>query len=834
MLRVLSVLLLLCLVTSGWCATLVVDQANPRAADTAAGTAAAPLKTISGAVAKVKPGDTILVKPGIYRENFELPKTTAEAPITVAGTDPKNRPSVRGSDVVKGPWTKTPVKLNAPGPQAPAIYSCPFDPYTQMVFVDDEPLQQIGVWEYIGPKDQGTPGWEWIVKFEGKNEADMRPGTFYYDREGKKLHVWLADGSDPSKHRVEAAVRFIGVTLNDHCTARNLDVRHCQMYPKKGECALVGRGDGVVIDNCRVVHNDFAGVMIQGSNHTMRGCELAYNGNCGLTSSFMNGALMIDNTTHHNNTRHYAPGWLDGGMKIHEFKDAKFIRHHAYDEPGAGLWFDISCLNALVADSRFENCAVGLYYEISRWGVIVNNVARDCGMGLWSYSSDVLIANNVCDRCGEGIVVTGDIRGAEYSLGWPEPADMTMMGTRNNMICSNLIIDCPGAFLGVTPDSVHTGSHWSDYNAFVWTMPATEPAGNHVKFLSNWDTYYGKLPIWNMERHLDEHSVLADPTLYKLRGTRQTEVAQGINLLGDPMIAGRETGQYRLQPGSPLATVGLQVPSEIPAIYKPGIRPWIKTRVVDAPDPKTAIPYFEAWAQPHYRYQALPEPRMMFAPETLPHGIVGLREDWTKSGKYPVFVASELTDPPVREVHSAHYDNLVQDPSFSKQPQGDKTAPPWFTSEGGFHSYMWMGIVNLADYAPSALAYQQIGTVQPGTRYTFWGLMRTTSALPDVTTTGRMYLAVGPATPPEGAVLSRAQLTLVGTPGQAVAGPKVEVGWEPYQALYISGAAGEDQAIGQGLYVVLDGRIAGSGICGNGGNPNGQVFWDNLYAFSEQ
>ncbi len=46
-------------------------------------------------------------------------------------------------------------------------------------------------------------------------------------------------------------------------------------------------------------------------------------------------------------------------------------------------------------------------------------------MGLWSYWSDVLIANNVVHRCGEGIVVSSDIRGPS-----------TVSATRNGRTCA--------------------------------------------------------------------------------------------------------------------------------------------------------------------------------------------------------------------------------------------------------------------------------------------------------------------------------------------------------------------------------------------------------------
>lgn len=186
------------------------------------------------------------------------------------------------------------------------------------------------------------------------------------------------------------------------------------------------------------------------------------------------------------------------------------------------------------------------------------------------------------------------------------------------------------------------------------------------------------------------------------------------------------------------------------------------------------------------------------------------------------------------DVRAAHYDNLVADPQFAGQTQQGSIVPPWFRAEGGFHSFLWQGIANLADYAPSALGYQFIGVIAASTRYTLWGQMRTSSAIADVTTEGRMCLAAGPPTPPADRPLTRADLRTVGSPAQATATPRVDLGWRPYQAFFASGAQGQDDAVGQGLYVVLDGRIAGSGICPNGGNPNGQVAWDNLYAFSEQ
>ncbi|MFZ9937535.1 MAG: hypothetical protein ACO3JG_10840 [Luteolibacter sp.] len=48
--------------------TLVVDNRAPAAADTSDGGEDSPLKTIQAAADRAMPGDTILVKGGIYRE----------------------------------------------------------------------------------------------------------------------------------------------------------------------------------------------------------------------------------------------------------------------------------------------------------------------------------------------------------------------------------------------------------------------------------------------------------------------------------------------------------------------------------------------------------------------------------------------------------------------------------------------------------------------------------------------------------------------------------------------------------------------------------------------
>ena len=83
----------------------IVDQRSPAASDSNAGTSNAPLKTIGKAVSMVQPGDTVLIKAGVYREVVELKTSGTEGkPITLKAA-PGERVVVSGAEPITG-WHK--------------------------------------------------------------------------------------------------------------------------------------------------------------------------------------------------------------------------------------------------------------------------------------------------------------------------------------------------------------------------------------------------------------------------------------------------------------------------------------------------------------------------------------------------------------------------------------------------------------------------------------------------------------------------------------------------------------------------------------------------------
>ncbi|MBI3991212.1 MAG: right-handed parallel beta-helix repeat-containing protein [Candidatus Omnitrophica bacterium] len=821
------------LIATVFSSELYVDGENPKASDNNVGTEQSPFKTISIAASRVKPGDTVYVKKGTYREYVKLPAGREDAPITL--TSWKNDvPVIKGSDILKGPWNPVNASVKYKGTEPVAIFSCPLEAYTQMVFVDESPLKQIGFFEHMGPKDWHTP----LIKYDGTGVEDMRPGTFFYDKDRKILYVWLSDSSNPSQHTIEYALRLCGILISDYCYLKGFEVRHCQALPGKEHMGIGGTGKKLVVESCKATYNDFAGMLIQGEDCIIRNNEMAYNGNCGFISSVGKRMLMEGNTTHHNNTRKYAAGWCSGGMKIVQWKDSKVIRQHAYKEHGA-LWFDINCLDMLIADCLLEDSGTGIYFEISRWGIIVNNVVRNCGRGIWSYSSDVLIANNVTDGCPEGITISGELRGGVYSTGYPEPARNCLPATRNNLVVNNIIIDSTGSYIAANKDSVHCGSNYSDYNVFVWTMPKVHWGTNHIKFMAGWDDYYGRLQFWQNQRHYDGHSTIADPQLFRIfkEGLLwDGAISDEKYLVADPLFVSRENGDYRLMPDSPLMNKGREVPQLLNSVYYPGKRPWAKTLISDAPDPATAKVEYEIWGDKNYRYQPEPEPLMMFDSDKQKPALPGINSGWRKNGNYPEFAIAKDEEKQAgtgRQFTRVVNENLIQDPEFVRQDQNGTTKLPWVNSAGRFHPWDKIACANLTDYAKRGVGYQEVGTLKPNTKYTLTGDMLVKTFIKDVTTTGFLYFATGPV-PASGKALQPENFILLGSPIEVIANSEEKLSWRKQQTIYISGNTGEDENVGKTLYVVLDGKIAGGGVNYNNGAPNGQVAWDNLRLLCEE
>jgi len=762
-------------------------------------------------MAKVEFGDSVYVKSGVYREAvvWDRADRRRKTARTTLSAYPGHRPVIKGSEIVPRPWTQMTGK---------PIYTCSWDDYAQLVFFGQTPLKQIGLQGSPERAEKGA-GFRFKKQWDGKGVDDMRPGTFYYDKDKKQLHVWLPDGGDPGDYVVEAAVRSTGISTRGTWTVSGFDVRHVKDGCRE-HTAIGAQGIGVVVEACRITHNGLMGLIVVGADCVIRNCEIAYNGLCGLSCPNSVRMLVEGNECHHNSWRGDVV-CLHHSNKITRWNDCRFLRNHFHHEM-TGLWLDINVNNALVAENLFEDCQCGLYYEISRWGVLVNNVFRNCHRGLWSYSSDVLIAHNAFDQCSTGIVVTASPRHAWLSGTVRADRRDCAMAVRNNLVVNNIIVDSPGAYISVNEASAYGWGNYSDYNVFAWTLPAYHPSADHIKFASGWHRYYANLAFWRRERHYGEHSMIADPGVYQKvhEGFRyvyvgKQDVAEAVG------IVDRERGDYRLAADSPLLRRGIGIPSILDSICtraaddltRPGA--WAPTQLKGAPPGAKSL--MKVWDADHYRIQPLPATHRLVDLDAQGPADPGLNVNWQRTGQYPAFgVDGDMARASTIDC-MVYPENRLGDPSFDEKfvrsdaPAGQEPIGRWVV-RGALHTSHGIGCANLLrGHQSDNVAFQRVCTIAPDTEHILIGDMRVTSRHESFESVGEMYLAVGSSLKP------------VGVKASVRAKARQERHWNTYDVRYRST---QDDA-GQDLYVVVSARAVGPKDAKTSG-PVGFVRWDNF------
>jgi len=800
---------LLCCGTQALAAVYVVAQNHPQAGDDNPGDAARPFRTISAAMRVAAPGDTIEVGDGVYREEVVWPGQAWEDTMRriVLTAAEGAHPVISGADVAKGPWE--------PNGARPGVYTTRWDAeFVDMVFVDDRRLEQAGL-QGNPRRAAGTNGFQWQKQRRGEGVADMRPGSFYYDADSKRLNVWLADGGSPADHTVEVPVRDVGLQVAGTWTVRGLEVMRIMdgFWPR--EQAVAVTGNQCVVERCKITDNGFVGLIVSGQDCIVRGSEIARNGLDGFTSNY-GFRMLIEGNDFHDNAWRGDVKCLACGNKWVLWREARFLRNHFHDEATTSLWCDIGVSNALIAENLFERCGVGIYFEISRWGVIANNVIRDCGRGIWVYASDVLVAHNIVDRCGEGITVSGYPRTCEYMQSTKETSsEPALMAVRNVLVADNILIDCPGSYIGITENDPFGWGNWSDYNALVWTLPAYHRTGLHINFLSGWNALYGSLPIWRMERHCDTHSVVVDPGLAREVENESPYVGlAAADVLADAGLVDRQGGDYRLKPDSPLRGRGISIPAVLYSPYVPGkgdeilSRAWARTLLAAAP----GRPAVYGGDGGHYRLQPLPATRGLVDIDAAGPGTPGLNGEWLKTGAYPRFDPSAGPETADDLSYAVAPDNLVADPGFDLPfaPTEGADARSWVS--GGLHTFQGMACANLAPGQVTAVvARQKLGTVAADSRFLLYVDATATSLDPGLAAVGECYLAVGEGLTPIGE-----RIRVATDPGRARA-------WASYATEFMVEAA----YAGQDLYAVLAARVEGTPD--GQANPAALVRWDNVW-----
>lgn len=529
-----SLLSVLLLAVCG-CAYATTYYVSTTGNDSNAGTSLdAPFKTIQKAMNTAVAGDTVIVRGGTYREDVEVTHGgTASAPIILEAY-PGEIPVIKGSDVVTG-WTQ----YNA------NIWKKTGWPYnSQQVFVDFDSnpgnsLQQIGMpsqyynsWEYPNPVGTGL--------------SSMTPGSFYYDPSTQTLYVWLADGSDPNKHVMEASVRRRLLFLHQpYVDVKGFAFRHSNTSAFTQQGAAVSLSSNSVIQDCDIEYTDFAGLsMGYLQNHAQaENCTISHNGDSGILAAGSTDFRVTNVTLSYNNTRNFNPLWHAGGLKAASGAFGIVQKCKVAYNNGSGIWFDYANSNGQIVirdNFVYDNGPVdsAIFFEVSNNGLIYNNVLVDNRRrGIYlSASNNTRVYNNT---------IVGTKNRAGIELGGMPRGSATLM---NNAVYNNIISDGTSEYdLYIMPDNGSTiTGNTSDYNDIYRASGSID--------LWSGSSYYD-LASWCSATGLDTHSISADPEFVSAAGAPGSATS------------------YEVDAGSPVIDAGFDLGSAVPDDYLGVTRP---------------------------------------------------------------------------------------------------------------------------------------------------------------------------------------------------------------------------------------------------------------------
>jgi hypothetical protein len=299
-------------------------------------------QTLHRAMLSLRPGDTLYVGPGLYRDELQLANFAADAHRTVIVAD------TEGRRVGESPG---PVVIAGSDPVGPRLFERGEAPGTYTARL---PAPVYGVVEMDGPQAryleaQETDDFVFRKVPEDKIVASV-PSTWRYDGDAGLLYIHTSDGRPPGDHRMEIIRRRNGFFFNRaaNITVKGFVLRHSAMA---GIEFFNGSDGGLALDNLSFGHHQ--GIQVHSSRHVRVVRNVLFrNTNSGLyflakaaqglaagNEAFENvkgirvgsdsvGALILENRLFANQ---------DAGLAIEHANGAQVWRNHLADNDGRQL-----------------------------------------------------------------------------------------------------------------------------------------------------------------------------------------------------------------------------------------------------------------------------------------------------------------------------------------------------------------------------------------------------------------------------------------------------------------------------------------------------------------
>lgn len=409
--------------------------AAPWGSDAASGSAAAPVRTVTRAVALAPSSGTVVLRGGTYHEQVTLTKTVTiqNSPGEVVWMD--------GSKVVDG-WVKDGSRWRHDG------WTTRFD--HSPTYTRGAPDSTSKDWQFVNTDlapMAAHPDQLWIAGVRQNQAAFLsktRPGDFYLDEATSRLYV----GSDPSGKEVSAAtitqalnIRAPGVVI------RGIGIR--RFSPSVWHmAAVVVEKPNAVLENVVVSEMATTGISVLAANVTLRKVTVQWSGMLGIHNRYADNLVYDRVRTTYNNVERFNLAPVSGGVKIAQTRGVTVTNSSFSDNFGHGFWEDMSVYNTVVRSSNFNaNVGDGLFLEISARAVVVDSLFMNNGLDGIKINnvSNARVWNNTFIGNARSIWLAQDNRrntnrsdaAVDPRVAWPDPEmpwqlqDITL---RNNVI----------------------------------------------------------------------------------------------------------------------------------------------------------------------------------------------------------------------------------------------------------------------------------------------------------------------------------------------------------------------------------------------------------------
>jgi hypothetical protein len=346
------------------------------------GTAKAPWKTIGKAASTLNAGESVIVKPGVYRESI-APRnsgTSEQTRINYIAYD-MNNTVISGADVLTG-WMD--------GGNGIYYRTWPVAfPQLELAKGDDTP-------DYVSRQE--------LLIFDGKmmtprntkaelTDTEVSPATEFFaggeywldvTMSPSRVYAKFPKGMDPAGHVVEGSVRPTLWRPDKRCDwLRVVGFKFVYAASTRSTQTFATRfGSNLLIEENVFLGNNAWGVSLSGNRSTWRGNKILYNGQLGFgggpnysTVSFLESA--------YNNWKGYDAPYEAGGSKLAGATDSQFDHLDIHDNLGPGLWFDggspgdFNDGNVVRSSRSYRNMMANYDVELSSNTSFINCVAFD-------------------------------------------------------------------------------------------------------------------------------------------------------------------------------------------------------------------------------------------------------------------------------------------------------------------------------------------------------------------------------------------------------------------------------------------------------------------------